>query len=104
MIPPSEDEQKRIFLLYNVKKEPATVGTVAGESVGLPVLTGQPRSVRDNGNYIKYYITYPAECQEMRRPWRANQNITVKKIPPLRGLSGLVMGINFSTAEKKKAE
>ena len=30
--------------------------------------------------------------------------MTVKKIPPLRGLCGLVMGINFSTAEKKKAE
>ena len=28
MIPPSEDEQKTyILLLYNVKKEPATVGT-----------------------------------------------------------------------------
>ena len=78
------------------------MGTVAGESVGLPVLTGQPRSVRDDGNYIKYYITNPAECQEMRRPWRENQNITVKKIPPLRGLCGLVMGIIFSTAEKKK--
>lgn len=73
------------------------MGTVAGESVGLPVLTGDPRSARDNGNYIYYYITNPAGCQEMRLSWRENQNITVKKIPPLRGLSGLVMGINFST-------
>lgn len=30
------------------------------------------------------------------------KNITVKKIPPLRGLCGLVMGINFSTVDSKK--
>lgn len=65
MIPPSEDEQKTyILLLYNVKKEPATVGTVAGESVGLPVLTGQPRSVRDNGNYIYIISRIPPNVKK----------------------------------------